>query len=304
MEAAKGKIAQHKLDIFAVDMPWDQPMLGGNGYDGGLLDAVLSDPCIHDLGTVGHALDASVGRIKLPNADPPPAPVLPGLPFLPPLIPAPAPVPVPVVLASYTGQVPTLAPMINPVDPGIPAADPIPPAPGTTRLLTAAEQQQFRAWMNGLQPGSFAGGGGPGDPDNAYQLRVSGYPEREVPLPGSKRGLMVDGIRPADGYLVEAKHVRDPDCKNKSFRTLDRVDETLAKPVKINSKGQIAWDPVVDSLYATDESELARYEDAMANPANKEIRGLEIVTNGKDSAAYCQSMMAMTGTTGSTRHVP
>ncbi|MFG3345234.1 restriction endonuclease fold toxin-2 domain-containing protein [Streptomyces sp. NPDC048018] len=33
-------------------------------------------------------------------------------------------------------------------------------------------------------------------------------------------------------------------------------------------------------------------------------RGLEIVTNGKDGAASWQSMMAMTGTTGSTRYVP
>ncbi|MFE0642109.1 restriction endonuclease fold toxin-2 domain-containing protein [Streptomyces sp. NPDC058877] len=304
VEAAKGKIAQHKMDLFAVDLPWDQPMFGGNGYDGGLLDAVLGDPWIHDLGSVGHALDASVARIKLPAADPPAAPVIPGLPFLPPLIPAPAPVPVPVVLASYTGQVPTLAPMVNPVDPGLSFVDPIPPVPGTTRLLTAAEQQRFRAWMNGLQPGGFAGGGGPGDPDNAYQLRVAGYPEREVPLLGSKRGLMVDGIRPLDGQLVEAKHVRDPDCKNKSFRTLDRVEETLAKPVKVNNQGKIAWDPEVDSMYAGDERELVRYKQAMANPANSEIRGLEIVTNGRDNAAYWQSMMAMTGTPGSTRYVP
>ncbi|MFE4592001.1 restriction endonuclease fold toxin-2 domain-containing protein [Streptomyces laurentii] len=304
VETAKGKIAQRKLDLFTVDMPWDQPMFGGNGYDGGLLDAVLGDPWIQDLGTVGHALDASVARIKLPNADPPPAPVVPGLPFLPPLIPAPAPVPVPVVLASYTGQVPAMAPMINPVDPGISFVEPITPVPGTTRLLTAAEQQQFRAWTSTLRPGGLAGGGGPGNPDNAYQIRVAGYPEREVPLVGSARGLMVDGIRPLDGYLVEAKHVRDPDCKKKSFRSLDRVEETLAKPVKINSKGQIVWDPVVDSMYANDENELARYKDAMANPANREIRGLEIVTNGKDSAAYWQSMMAMTGTTGSTRYVP
>ncbi|WP_435849668.1 restriction endonuclease fold toxin-2 domain-containing protein [Streptomyces pristinaespiralis] len=47
-----------------------------------------------------------------------------------------------------------------------------------------------------------------------------------------------------------------------------------------------------------------RYKQAMANPANNEIRGLEIVTNGKDRAAYWQSMMAMTGTPGSTRYVP
>ncbi|MFD8793729.1 restriction endonuclease fold toxin-2 domain-containing protein [Streptomyces vinaceus] len=42
----------------------------------------------------------------------------------------------------------------------------------------------------------------------------------------------------------------------------------------------------------------------MENPANSEIRGLEIVTNGKDNAAYWQSMMAMSGTPGSTRYVP
>ncbi|MFF9351431.1 restriction endonuclease fold toxin-2 domain-containing protein [Streptomyces sp. NPDC014734] len=300
---AKEKITQHKTDLFAVDMPWDQPMFGGNGYDGGLLDAVLGDSWIRDLGSVGHALDSSVARIKLPSADAP-SPVVPGLPLLPPLIPVPAPIPVPVVLASYAGQVPALAPMINPVDSTIPFADPIPPVPGTTHLLTAPEQRQFRAWMNGLRPGGLAGGGGPGAPDNAYQLRVAGYPEREVPLLGSKRGLMVDGIRPLDGHLVEAKHVRDPDCTKKSFRTLDRVEETLTKPVKINKQGAISWDPVVDSMYAGDEKELVRYKQAMANPMNSEIRGLEIATNGRDNAAYGQSMMAMTGTPGSTRYVP
>lgn len=161
--------------------------------------------------------------------------------------------------------------------------------------------------MNSLGPGGFAGGGDTNNADNAYQLRIAGYPEREVPLAGLKTGPMVDGIRPADGYLVEAKHVRDPDCKKKSFRSLGRVEETLAKPVKttrVNGEEKIQWDPVVDSMYAGDEAELARYKKAMANPANSEIRGLEAVTNGKDNAAYWQSMMTMTGTPGSTRYVP
>uniref|UniRef100_A0AAU2VGK6 Outer membrane channel protein CpnT-like N-terminal domain-containing protein n=1 Tax=Streptomyces sp. NBC_00003 TaxID=2903608 RepID=A0AAU2VGK6_9ACTN len=47
---AKRKIQQHHLDPFTFDMPWDQPMFGGNGYDGGLKDVVLDDPCIHQLG--------------------------------------------------------------------------------------------------------------------------------------------------------------------------------------------------------------------------------------------------------------
>ncbi|WP_412075594.1 restriction endonuclease fold toxin-2 domain-containing protein [Streptomyces xanthophaeus] len=42
----------------------------------------------------------------------------------------------------------------------------------------------------------------------------------------------------------------------------------------------------------------------MENPANQEVRWLEIVTNGKDDAAYWESMMAITGTTGSTCYVP
>lgn len=277
-------------------------MFGANGYDGGLHDAVLGDPWIRDLGSVAHALDTSAARVSLPEPDAPGGPGLPGLPLPPPLIRVP--VPIPLTLASYTGQAPALLPMVNPVDPAVPFADPVPPAPGTTRLLTAVEQQQFRTWMNSLRPGGFAGGGGTTDPDNAYQLRIAGYPEREVPLAGKKRGLMVDGIRPADGYLVEAKHVRDPDCKKKSFRSLDRVEDTLTKPVKMNNKGQIAWDPVVDAMYAGDEKELVRYKQAMANPANRAIRGLEIVTNGQDNASYWQSMMAMTGTPGSTRYEP
>ncbi|MCB5181573.1 restriction endonuclease fold toxin-2 domain-containing protein [Streptomyces antimicrobicus] len=297
--AAKVKIQEHKNELLRVELPWDQPMFGGNGFDGGLHDAVLTDPWIRDLGEVAHALDSSAGRVRLPDGEGPGAPPLPGVPFVPPLIR----VPVPLRLASYAGP-PTLLPAVNPVDPGIPFADPIPPVPGTTRPLTPAEQQQFRMWMNSLRPGGLAGGGGPTDPDNAYQLRTAGYPEREVPLAGKNRGLMVDGVRPQDGYLVEAKHVRDPDCKKKSFRSLDRVEDTLAKPVKVNAEGKIAWDPVVDAMYAGDEKELVRYKQAMANPANSEIRGLEIVTNGRDNAAYWQSMMAMTGTPGSTRYVP
>ncbi|WP_307712709.1 restriction endonuclease fold toxin-2 domain-containing protein [Streptomyces sp. V4I23] len=122
----------------------------------------------------------------------------------------------PIRLASFTGGPPALLPAVNPVDPGIPVADPIPPAPGTSRLLTASEQQQFRAWASPLTPGGLAGGGGPHSPDNAYQLRIAGYPEREVPLAGRKRGLMVDGVRPADGHLVEAKHVRDRTARRRA----------------------------------------------------------------------------------------
>jgi hypothetical protein len=299
VEAAKKKITQDQMDPFHIDMPWDSPMFGGNGDDGGLLDAVLDDPWIHRLGNVAHALDQSQQRVKLPGGSDDP----PGLPG-PPLLPVPVPEPLPLVLASYPGQAPGILPMGNKVDPSIPSQDPIPPEPGTTRLLSAAEQHQFRTWMNSLNTGGFAGGGGLGNPNNDYQLRVAGYPEREVPLQGHKRGLMVDGIRPMDGYLVEAKHVQDPDCKKRSFRSIERVNETLAKPVKVDAKGNPKWDPVIDSMYGDDSRELTRYKKAMANPANSEIRGLEVVTNGQDNAAYWESMMLMNGVSGSARYVP
>lgn len=302
VEAAKRKITQNRADPFHVDMPWDSPMFGGNGDDGGLLNAVLDDPWIHRLGNVAHALDDSQKRVKLPNgSDGPPG--LPGLPFFP----VPVPQPLPLVLASYHGRAPAILPMsagINRVDPSIPGQDPIPPDPGTTRLLGPAEQKQFRTWLNSLTPGGFAGGGGPTNTDNAYQLRIAGYPEREVPLDGHKRGLMVDGVRPMDGYLVEAKHVRDPDCTKGSFRSIERVNSTLAKPIKVDTAGKPKWDPVIDPMYGDDSRELTRYKKAMANPANSEKRGLEIVTNGKTNAAHWESMIAMNGATGSTRYVP
>lgn len=302
VEAAKRKITQDRVDPFHVDIPWDSPMFGGNGDDGGLLNAVLDDPWIHRLGNVAHALDNSQKRVKLPHGSDG-APGLPGVP----LFPVPIPAPLPLVLASYRRQAPGILPMgtgINRVDPSIPSQDPIPPEPGTTRLLGPSEQPQFRTWLNSLNKGGFAGGGGPTNADNAYQLRVAGYPEREVPLAGHKRGLMADGIRPVDGYLVEAKHVRDPDCTKGSFRSIARVNDTLAKPVKVDASGNPKWDPVIDSMYGDDSRELTRYKKAMDNPANSEIRGLEIVTNGKTNAAYWESMMAMNGVTGSARYVP
>lgn len=283
-------------------MPWDSPLFGNNGYDGGLLDAVLGDPWIRDLGEIAHALDTAEGRIKLPQPEGGDS----GFPLLP-LIPIPVPVPVPLVPASYRGRAPAVLPLGNPYDPAL-TRDPIPPEPGSTRILTASEQASFRAWANGLPPGGFAGGGGPTSPDNAYQLRVAGYPEREVPLPAastgrSGRGLMVDGVRPIDGYAIEAKHVREPDCK-KTFRSLTEVDKTLATPPKTDAQGKLRFDPRIDGMYGSDERELVRYRAAMSDPRNRELRGLEIVTNDTDSAGYWQSMMAMNGVNGTARYVP
>lgn len=303
VEEAKRKITQHHADLLSVDMPWDSPMFGGNGYDGGLHDAVVDDPWIRGLGDVGHALDASEKRVRLPNGSQEP----PGFPGLP-LIPAPIGVPVPVVAASFHGQAPGILPAASRIDPNIPSRDPIPPEPGTTRLLDVAEQQRFRTWVTSLNAGGFAGGGGPGNPDNAYQLRVAGYPEREVPLPASAtgasgKGLMVDGMRPADGYAIDAKHVRNPNCRS-TYRSLAKVDQTLGTPPKLDAKGNVKFNPYLDGMYFKDGQELERYRAALSDPRNRDLRGLEIITNDQDGASYWQSMMAMSGVTGTARYVP
>ncbi|MFC9534305.1 restriction endonuclease fold toxin-2 domain-containing protein [Streptomyces sp. NPDC056975] len=302
VDDAKGKITQHKTDLFRVDMPWDSPMFGGNGYDGGLKDAVLSDPYIRDLGDVAHALDSAEGRVRLPGASPD-RPGLPGIPFLP----LPVPVPVPVVVASYPGQVPGIMPMGSGYDSTL-NRDAMPPAPGTTQLLSTPDQAKFQNWVNTLPAGGFAGGGGPSNPDNMYQMRVAGYPEREVPLPAaatgkSGKGLMVDGMRRVDGYAIEAKHVRDPG-KCATYRSIDRVNKTLGTPPKLDKNGAVKFDPHRDGMYRGDASELARYRAALADPRNDEIRGFEIITNDKPAAPYWQSMMAMSGVNGNARYVP
>ncbi|MFF4406612.1 restriction endonuclease fold toxin-2 domain-containing protein [Streptomyces sp. NPDC001404] len=295
IERALIEISNHKADFFRIDNPLDSPMLGGNGDDGGLHLAVAGDPYIHQLGDVAHAVDASQARVTLPGA---------GGGWHAPMLPLAPLAPLPLVLASYA------LPMASPHNSAIPSRDPIPPDPRTNpQLLSSSEEAQFRLWTNSLNAGGFAGGGDQNSPENAYQLRVSGYPERELPLPPeftgrSGKGLMADGLRPADGYAVEAKYVHKPDCeKPTTFRNLDKVDKTLGTPPKLDARGKPKFDPFRDAMYVGDEKELVRYKAAMENPDNQ-LRGMEIVTNDKAATAYWQSMMLMTGVKGTARYVP
>ncbi|MFF8512997.1 restriction endonuclease fold toxin-2 domain-containing protein [Streptomyces sp. NPDC015492] len=298
VEAAEKSIQQHKLDLFAVDLPWDSPLFGGNGFDGGLLDAVLDDPWIRRLGEVGHALDSAEKRVRLPEGGGRPS--APGLPFLPPLIPVP--VPVPLVLASYTGGMPGIVPAVyRDPDPSIPWRDPIPPAAvPPPRLLTPEERKKFVTWVNGLKPAHFGGKSDPTAPENVYQLRIAGYPERIIPLPKDyeKPAIGADGIRPADGMIVDAKYVQDADddCRKNTWRrpsTFEIEDEY--KP-----DGTKKWNRK-DILIGRDESELEKYRQAMNE--HRQIRGLEIVTNDKEAAAYWQTLMALQQLPGTARYV-
>ncbi|MFG2832503.1 restriction endonuclease fold toxin-2 domain-containing protein [Streptomyces sp. NPDC048434] len=295
IDSALAAIDVHSADFFRVDLPWEQPLLGGNGYDGGLQDAVLSDPRIRQLGAIAHVLDSSQARIKLPGGEgaPPRPPLLPGGGIR---------VPTPILLASA----PAMVPMGQGVDPTLSHSDPLPP--NHPNLLSPHEQAQFRTWRNSLPAGGFAGGGDSSNPQNAYQKRVAGYPEREVPLPpgsvgGSGKGLMVDGMRPADGYMVDAKYVREPDCK-KTFRRLDEYEKTMNAPVEMGKNGKPKFNPRRDAMYPKDKQELVRYREAMSDPRNTKVKGLEIITNDKEGSAYWQAMMAMAKVQGTTRYEP
>lgn len=146
--------------------PWEKAQFGGNGYDGGHSELVSSDSAILRLANVPHALDSSKARIKVPQTDTGSGlPTLP--PFLGPIIRAPIMVPV-----GYTVPDPNV-PYKQPVPP------PVPPDPRFPRL-TGTQQQSFHTYLNSLTDGGYSGGLAQ---DKAYQYRVAGYPEKEVPLP-------------------------------------------------------------------------------------------------------------------------
>ncbi|GAV40237.1 hypothetical protein Saa2_03125 [Streptomyces acidiscabies] len=296
VEEAKKKILQDRTDLFHIDLPWNSPMFGGNGDDGGLLDAVLGDPWIHQLGDVANALDDSQKRVRLPQGSDSP----PGLPGLP-LLPVPAPVPVPLVLASYGAGLPTVIPAVyRDPDSAVPHRDPLPPVPGTTRLLGGGERKEFETWVDTLRPMGFGGQGtSTSDPANAYQLRTAGYPERLITLPEGTRkaNIAADGMRPADGYMVDAKYVKDvdDDCRKNSWRT----PSTFELEDQYDKNGKKKWSPK-DVLVGKDQDELDDYRQAMEK--HEQIRGLEIITNDKDAAAYWQTLMATEGVKGTSRY--
>ncbi|MFG7945198.1 restriction endonuclease fold toxin-2 domain-containing protein [Streptomyces cacaoi] len=115
---------------------------------------------------------------------------------------------------------------------------------------------------------------------------------------------MMDGLRPADGYAIEAKHVRNSECTTNPH-TLNSVDYVMATEPRYDDKGKLKFNPRLEAMYHPgDEKELQRYQAATDYPPNREIRGLEVVTNGPKPEAYWQSMMAMSGVKGETRDVP
>ncbi|MCT4357445.1 hypothetical protein M5362_30535 [Streptomyces sp. Je 1-79] len=88
---------------------------------------------------------------------------------------------------------------------------------------------------------------------------------------------------------------RDPGCPPRwSARVGRSLDELRAN----HQSGK------KDFLYDKDRKELTKYNAALNDPRNKEMRGVETVTNNADSMAYWRVMMAAYGVKGYARYVP
>ncbi|WP_432038230.1 restriction endonuclease fold toxin-2 domain-containing protein [Streptomyces cucumeris] len=276
IDTALEKIPWDSDPLFGESLlPWEKPQFGGDGHDGGLHKLIASDTHINSLGNIPGALDSSKGRVPMPQPDG--GGSLPGLPIpIAPLIRVPVLVPV--------GYRPPKGPRVQPIPP------PAPPDPRFP-LLTLGQQQKFRTWLNSLRAGDVSGGR---PAEVAYQKRVAGYPEYEVPIPpgvGNSKGntLMVDGFRESDGMAIEAKYVNN--VKKRCYRSLDELRENHQTSKR-------------NFLYVKDRDELAKYAAALKDPRNTEMRGVETVTNHQDSVAYWRVMMAAYGVKGYARYVP
>ncbi|MFF3172930.1 restriction endonuclease fold toxin-2 domain-containing protein [Streptomyces sp. NPDC057900] len=252
---------------------WERPMFGGEGHDGGLHGLVAGDMRIAGLGNIPHALDKAKSRVTIQPPDERGG-FLPSLPpFFGPLIRSPL-----IIPAAYR---PPVGPRVQPISPPIPPDPRFPP-------LAGKASGEFHVWLSSLRQGDVSGGK---PAEMAYQKRVAGYPEYEVPIPpglSKNSTLMVDGVRSTDGMAIEAKYVND---EKKCYRTLDSLRESHKTGKK-------------DFLYGPDRNELKKYSAALKDPRNSELRGVETVTNSQESVPYWRLMMAAYKVKGYARHVP
>jgi hypothetical protein len=254
------------------------------GYDDhGLGKAMAGEPTVTQLASVAGVLDATGAKVNLPQA-PEPRPTVPGMPLPPLPIPLPMPggVPVPLSLAALPmGAVPP--------DPGIPPRAPLPPEPWVPQLPTA-QQQAFRQWMDGLPKYGFAGGNAAA---KDYQRYTAGYPEYGLPLPpGNLKPsgqIQADGLRPADGAIIDAKYVSRIGCSPRDLNNLDNQVRNGKEFLLNVSKG--------------DFNELNEYNLAIQNSGGA-AKKVEIITNDPASAIYWEYMLGLTKTPGEARYIP
>ncbi len=288
------------------------PTLGGNGDDGGLQTTMATDPVITALAGIAHALDTSRARVPVPRPESPSLPLWPVAPLLPtgpggpkgpgvpggdPGVPV-EPIPeIPLVPLAFTmaGRRPTTPNDYPDPDPTIPYAKPYPPPvprePGFPPL-TPEQRKAFDTWAGTVPDKGFANRQGLSNLDNAYQYRVAGYPEKLLTAKaggGTGGYISADGLRDTDGMIVEAKRVNKPNTCD-TPRAL--VNYANAKP----------WHA---GVYLDDAKELDKYRQAMAyGPNHGNVRGVEIVTNDRDSVDYWNAMMIARGVHGYARYAP
>ncbi|MEU0005956.1 restriction endonuclease fold toxin-2 domain-containing protein [Streptomyces sp. NPDC006314] len=203
--------------------------------------------------------------------------LLPGLPpLLGPLIRVPTLVP-----AAYR-PLPGNTHHVRPIPPENPPDPRFPP-------LTPGEGKDFQTWIDSLRKGDISGGK---TAEQACQRRVAGFPEFEVPIPqgiSPSNTLIVDRFRNLDGMAVEAKYVNKPN--QRCYRPLEDLRKNHATGDR-------------DFLYAKDREEITKYAAVLNDPGNKEMRGVETVTDNQDAVQYWRIMMAAYGLRGHARYVP
>lgn len=156
-----------------------------------------------------------------------------------------------------------------------------PPVPPPFPLYSPAQQTAAAAWAAGL-PHRAPNYGNPGD--QAYQLRIAGPTEYQMPGANGQT-VWADGYRPADGAIIDAKHVRQQGC---SPRTLNGLQQ---------------GNRITQFLSPGDANELGRYQGAISNPANH-AQYLEIDTDDADTVGYWQFLAAQQHVTSNVRYVP
>lgn len=273
------ELALSRLDPEAGDI------FGAISEDGGLQNMVLDDPWIRALGDIPHVLDNARTRVKLPkpghSAHTPwydripflPSIQIPDIPSVPdvPLLPEVPVVPeiplVPLTLASAPAVMPA---NYHPIDPLIPFRPPIPPEPGATTPLTPEQQRAFATWAHGLETSDFGNNKPATDPENEYQLRVAGYPERVIRFTDSDTGkpgsIAADGLRTSDGYMVDAKYVKD------GGKRCYRVADTFDVEDEYKEDGTLKWKPS-NKLVQDDRDEIHKYREALDQ--HQQLKGLE-----------------------------
>lgn len=165
---------------------------------------------------------------------------------------------------------------------------PIPaPVPPFSPMLTPAQLAAFNAWLSKQKTIPPKISANPSD--TAYQIAVAGPREYVLPTglpPGPGSTLAIDGIRPSDGALIDAKNVRVVGCTPRTLRGLQNEDIAT------------------DILSRKDARELAKYRQVLANPANSEARYLEIDTNDQEAVGYWQFLADQKGVKTNVRYVP